>query len=439
MQLTGRCVALPNEIWHESFSYLSTADHKRLSLACRLFNDICLRFVFKSIHYSFCISRYQWDTPIEASLNRLEKTIKGLGSLAQSKRHAPLVREFNLAYSVRLTPRKDEENFDRAKTSYGPFVDAFVKHLPLFTNLQTVTIKEFQAKLDKKILVAIAKHPSLDEVRLSSVRFGVHILKPRIAVRKLTISNSKWGEYNPNPASKCLDMFSGDSLEYLSACTPVYCPKLFRALSKQGRLERLKRLSFCIFPGDISDLYVFLASCPNAESVRIEFTKKEEYLGLITLPPIPQTLLPRLKSFSGSEEAAELFVPGRPVDDVKIDSMNNYSFGAFMYNRQSRLFDSLALSTAPLRKLDVCTLECRKEVVDSIVTHFPGLHTLKLYLPDITEIFPDEDPRDIALETGRDSSEGDAGLRKTRNEAQDNGYLSIYLEDHLVSPLPITL
>ena len=239
IQLEGRRIVLPIEIWHECFNYLSFVDHKNLSLACHLFRGICLRFIFKAIRYSFNISLYgpNQNLSLETRLDRLEESIKDLASLARNTRIAPLVREFNLTYCLRLTPRRDQRDYDRAKEAYGPFVDAFAQCLPLFINLRVVNIKEFREKMDRKILIAMAEHPSLDEVNMESVQFGVHVLKQHIALRKLSISNDRWSDYNPSSASKRLDMFSGANLEYLSAWTAAYSIKLFRALSKQGKLQ----------------------------------------------------------------------------------------------------------------------------------------------------------------------------------------------------------
>ncbi|KAF8876126.1 hypothetical protein CPB84DRAFT_1752493 [Gymnopilus junonius] len=185
------------------------------------------------LHWSISYSSRIWlgknEAPeaMDKRLAELKTMIKQLKAFARSPRHVAVIRECVLSYSIRLATRANKAASDKGRKAYTPFVDAFVECLPLFANLKKVDVAEFMLKMDKKILAALASHPSLEEVSLSTVRFGVHLLKPRIKLKRLSISNSDWKDCNPNSSSKYLDMFSGEKLESLSASTTVYAPKFF--------------------------------------------------------------------------------------------------------------------------------------------------------------------------------------------------------------------
>ena len=392
---------LPVEIWNECFAYLAISDHKMLSLTCRLFHDICLATIFRTISYSSSINLRKKEDPqvMQMQLDHLSSRMKWLRKLANSPKHVAVIRKCKLSYSLHLAARADKRAAQDGREAYTPFVDAFVECLPLFVRLKTLEVEEFTVKVDKRILLELAKHPSLEEVVMSSVRFGVHLLKPRIKLRNLSITNEKWSDANPNPSAKLLDVFSGESLESLCALTSTYCPKLFRAFTKQGMLERLRRLSFRINTNDFSEVHPFLKQCPNVESIELACVIQQQVPGPFTLEYLPLNCLRRLKSFTGPALAAKAFVPQRPVTEVRIEEEWPHRFGyGCCPDDIPGLFASIARSTGPLLKLVVSSVECSVDVLRLISDHFPHLEELHLGLR-VQEMFPGEDPQDIELPT----------------------------------------
>ncbi|KDR69352.1 hypothetical protein GALMADRAFT_160616 [Galerina marginata CBS 339.88] len=389
---------LPVEIWRECFMLLGVTEHKKLAKTCRFFHGVCLAFIFKSITLSSRIT-FQKSSTAEDMTRQLEKSTDDIGrfvQLAMSPQYAALVRKCTLRYSLRLSTGTDESMAKLAKDAYEPFIQAFVKCIPRFVNIREIEL-DCTKKMDKRVLVVLATLPQVDKLSLTSVRFGVHLLKSQIKAKKLWIHNSR-SDANPNKAAKRLELFSAEHLEELSVLSEAYAPKIFLALTNRGPLKNLTNLSFELNAKDLNALYRFLAMCPNIESFRANFGHYDADMKRIAFPPLPQSTIPFLQSFTGHELVAKVFVPGRPVKKVCLKQFERW--------RDRHLSDIgdlvpyLSRSTGPVIDLEFENMEASPGVLALLAARLPRLLRLKLELI-VQRPFPEEDPHSIQLEVAR--------------------------------------
>ncbi|KDR69323.1 hypothetical protein GALMADRAFT_145699 [Galerina marginata CBS 339.88] len=385
---------LPVEIWRECFMLLGVTEHKKLAKTCRFFHDVCLAFIFKSITLSSQIAFYKYSAPQEIT-RQLEKLTNDIGlftKLAMSPQYAPHVRKCTLRYSLRLSTSTVKDVAKLAKDAYESFIQAFVKCIPRLVNVQEIAIGCMK-KMDKRVLAVLATLPHVEKLSLTSVRFGVHQLKSQIKVKKLWIRNSM-SDANPNKAAKRLELFSAEHLQELSVSSRAYAPKIFLALTNQGPLKNLVCLAFDLNSTNLDVLYPFLAMCPNIESIRVDFGSYNE-VKHIAFPSLPRSTIPLLRSFSGQDSIAKIFLPGRPVKKVSLVQFRRHNDRDC--SEMKDMMPYFLRSTGPVIDLAVASLMCTPELMALLAAHLPDLTRLKLGLSCL-KVFPAENPHRHQLE-----------------------------------------
>ncbi|KDR69349.1 hypothetical protein GALMADRAFT_145721 [Galerina marginata CBS 339.88] len=395
--LQNYATILPVEIWRECFMHLGISEHAKLAGTCHFFRGICRSFIFKSIPLSFQIEFFRF-TPSYRITRQLERMTDNIGrftKLAMSPQYAPLVRKCTLSYYLRIHTKTVEAVAKRVKDEYESFIQAIVNYIPRFVNLREIEIN-CTKKMDRRVLAVLATLPQVEKLSLVSVQFGVHQLKSQIKVKKLWIDNSR-SDDNPNKAAKRLEIFSAEHLEELSVVSTAYAPKIFLALMNQGSLKNLTRLAFELNSTDLDVLYAFLAICPNLESIETSFGRYYGYYDAndIAFPDLPPSTLPLLRSFSGQNPVAKIFVPGRPVKKV---SLEQFVWPKDRdYSELQDMMSYLLRSTGPVTDLAVERLRCTPELMAMLATQFPNLTRLKLGLSCL-KVFPADDPHSKRLE-----------------------------------------
>ncbi|KAF8902735.1 hypothetical protein CPB84DRAFT_1961439 [Gymnopilus junonius] len=386
----------PYEIWRECFMLLDMKDHKNLARTCHLFHDICLPFILKSITYSlkFIFNKKCLFGDMAKQLQEFtEHEGHFLGLIADDRRRA-LVRKLTLAHSLKLAPRTDEMVAKSAKDAYDMYLETFMNCVPLFSYLNEIDIR-FNKNLDKKLLSALATLPQLEQLSLFSVKFGAHVSKPLIKVRKLLIDN-KVHDSNPIGTAKRLEVFSGEALEELKILSRAYGPKLFRSFANQKTLKQLKHLSFQLHSHELSTLEPFLEKCPKLSSINADFGIRS-HVTPTTIPPLPPSTIPHLNSFTGYDAEVEIFVPKRPVRKVILVQPDKWIGPTRTSEQLRKLFANLSKSTGPICDLHI-DMALTPELMDSITTHFPQLSQLGLQLDTWKQVFPCQDPIDVPFE-----------------------------------------
>ncbi|KDR69350.1 hypothetical protein GALMADRAFT_256203 [Galerina marginata CBS 339.88] len=414
--LQNYATVLPVEIWRECFMHLGISEHKRLAEICRFFHDICLAFIFKSITFSSHTVFYKSSSPqaMTSQLEKLTDYIARFTTLAMSPRYASLVRKCTLRHSLRLSTSLVEDVAKLAKDTYESFIQAFVECLPQFVNIREIRIG-CEKKMDRRVLSVLATLPQVEKLSLTSVRFGVHQLKPQIKVKKLWIHNST-SDTNPNKAAKRLELFSSEHLEELYIFSKADAPKIFLALTNQGPLKNLTNLSLELNPKDLDILCRFLAMCPHIESLRVILGCNDDTTKRIAFPSLPRSTVPFLQSFSGHESVAKVFVPGRSVKKVCIRQR-----GTRMdrhYSDMEDIIPYLCQSTGPVIDLEFMNMQSEPDVMALLATRLPRLSRLTLEL-NHEKVFPQEDPHSIQLEVARANEHVSRQTRKAASQSND--------------------
>ena len=115
-----------------------------------------------------------------------------------------------------------------------------------------------------------------------------------------------------------MELFSPETLECLIVWSGLYALRLVEAFIQAGtQLDNLSQLSVSLKSTHFPDLFNFLVLCPNLEGVEVSFWRGDSD---VDLPALPASTVPRLKSFSGPNVAAKVFVPGRPVTKIEVQS-----------------------------------------------------------------------------------------------------------------------
>ncbi|KDR69359.1 hypothetical protein GALMADRAFT_230833 [Galerina marginata CBS 339.88] len=384
--------ALPSEIWTECFAHLSMAEHKRLTQTCHFFHDICLSFIFKSITYrSKLLCEYD---SFPSQLEQLYQQMEWFNRIALNPQRACLVRKCTLVYSFYLGPNIQPDRAEGAKLANNVFLEALLRALPLFINLKEFHVN-FHNIMDMVILAALAVHPNLKLVSFPQVEFGIHHLSPRLKLQKLLLGNPREDLRDGNNSENFLDLFSAPHLELVEVMSRTYSHKLFRALAMQGASHNLLYLSFEFKLDDIDVLYTFLATCPNLRYINwdLRHGRPSGPDDVPHVPPLLQSTIPRLQAYQGGSAAAGAWIPGRPVWKAVVHGTWDKSTVVEMQD----IFQKMSLSTGPVTDLELSTFAF-PEVFEPISTHFPELKRLHLGFAS-HGLFPEQDPRDIALGT----------------------------------------
>ncbi|KAF8900829.1 hypothetical protein CPB84DRAFT_1006611 [Gymnopilus junonius] len=162
-------VFLPVEILQDCFGYLRIQDRKNLSLACNLFRSICLPSLFESVSYSLSISETTIRSRRQTQLGKAKDEIQRFKSIAESSIHAPLIRKCVMSDILMLDRGSSID--DEVATAYASFTRAFAECVPYFINMKEVNMENFNAKIDKKVLAALASLTLLEKVIFRPIGF----------------------------------------------------------------------------------------------------------------------------------------------------------------------------------------------------------------------------------------------------------------------------
>ncbi|PPQ97193.1 hypothetical protein CVT26_000469 [Gymnopilus dilepis] len=361
---------LPVEIWSECFNHLGMREYLALTTTCRLFYDLCHPLLFKTIH---CVSKLEvkknhTNDDVNQQLSDLEARMNGFRTISNNPRLASLVKECSLFYGCKVYVHADEKAAQAVKDAYTPFVDTFTSSFIKFTNLRHLHV-EFRHNLDRKILVALASLPRLEDLIFKNVKFGVHKLQPLIKVQNLTIDNRGPVDSDGNPSAKKLDLFSVEILRRLNIWSPTYASKVFQSFCDQAQkttIINLVSLDLVLREPDVGTFYVFLKYCPKLTQLALSFHKGED----IVLDPLHKAIIPALQEFKGPDLAARAFVPGRPVWSAYLTSDKARS-AKLEENRATII--ALSESAAPITDLCMPWLSEAPELSSLISTHLPNL------------------------------------------------------------------
>ncbi|PPQ79919.1 hypothetical protein CVT26_004179 [Gymnopilus dilepis] len=444
----------PVELWRECCLLLTRHDLKSMAQTCRFFHSLCLPFIFSQISTSFSIdSHEQFDDENPWCLLQSAKAADSLLGIAASKQHAASVRKYSFHCSVTTISRSDYYRYvgyspfnkdidvnSWAKGKTDLFIRTFTACLPNFINLREITVSASRSVLDKRVLEAIAALPQgrLECIIFRHIRFGAHVLKHRIRVKKCIFDNP-YSDVDLRKSAKALDILSAQDIEELYSNTGSYTPKVFRALEQRGPCPKLTHVSVVLFDvgPSVAGFYSFLAACPNLKKISVALNPRvRSLIGILArnrparefddFPPLSPKAAPNLTSFLGPPCIAVALVPGRPVKSIVL-SANIPSSGRILHETAAsfaqnasvttqslgRVFASVARSTANITDLSVMYLDwCRPEHMALLAEFFPKVRRLTLNLPaaeahlTLEELFDTDTSQSRCLPKGKSAESG---------------------------------
>jgi hypothetical protein len=121
---------------------------------------------------------------------------------------------------------------------------------------------------------------------------------------------------------------------------------------------RVLQASFTLDPHVVR----FLAKAPGLVALTLDHGPDPPY------SEIPPTSIPRLASFSGSSQAAQLLVPGRPVSSIFLSSGD----------LTEDVVSALSMSSAAVSTLDATTTSLPLPILESLAVAMPQLEKIRL-------------------------------------------------------------
>lgn len=160
-------------------------------------------------------------------------------------------------------------------------------------------------------------------------------------------------------------------------------------------LPRLFHLGVELTPTVATPLFVCLNSCPQLKTVEI----KNRFIQSSVVVPheLPETTIPALESFLGSERVVHLFVSNRPVIDIEL---RNSALEPTASRIATALRD-MSSTSVPLQTLHIEAHILCSYVLESftvICSLFPELRHFSVMLGQMSYDAPAEGPSDASVE-----------------------------------------
>ncbi|KAF8802897.1 hypothetical protein BYT27DRAFT_7341144 [Phlegmacium glaucopus] len=367
--------SVPVEIWREIWTYCQPAELKAISCTCHLFREICLPMLFANLRHTFKIEEEQWVSWELWSVMMLlcSRTIQ---RLAASPKHATLLRRWEVSViapitlaGLRVNPGVTKDGCKLLEVSRQLYSDSVLQNLSAFTSLRTIEITFFD--IGEVLLNALKGLPALENLICLWTTFSCFSITPSLPLREFKMDSDAFDLSSTDNIS--FDIISNSFLERLDISSDAL-PSIFASLSNQGPCENLSELSLDIRSVEVSTLFKFLPFCPRLRKLSLAnyyVWSRKDPIG--DVPPLPNSVIPHLQSFSGHGRFAEAIIPGRPVEIVSIIGQKWVDF-----NRTIAILKSITQSTLPIYDLTLPLMQTDPKIILFIYTYLPKLRYLRL-------------------------------------------------------------
>ncbi|KAJ7307765.1 hypothetical protein DFH08DRAFT_1051314 [Mycena albidolilacea] len=308
---------LATETWEHCCSYCDAQALRRLSLVSPYFRELCQRLLFRrqTVVVPHTTTRTNWITMAKKTHNKAV----ALKAVAANPRLAKYVREWNYKGGYGLDFRRtwpEIINISVLQDAWELVSTTFAITLGAYT---AVTVLQFEdLTINTAVRAALESLESLQELSLSSCEVVARNGIP-LPVRVLTLSTIGLPRGTHDSP---LHIVAPYNLHRLIIGGSDDAKPLLTALSIQP-LPRLVHLSITVTL-HIALLFVpFLDVCPHLKHLHVKSDSTFDFsrvrLLLELLPdPLPESMLPMLKSFRGPFPLAGRFVRDRPVVHVRL-------------------------------------------------------------------------------------------------------------------------
>ncbi|KAJ7258449.1 hypothetical protein B0H12DRAFT_1322638 [Mycena haematopus] len=381
---------LATEIWGICWNYCGVPDLRRLCLVCKYFCTICQPPLFRrqTILAPFDVNRSNWIKLTEKMHNRAV----ALHGLAPSPL-AAFVREWDFMGNDALNHNAIQQslpfivNIHILQGTWRRVLTLFTTTLGAYQRLTVLRLAHLP--IDATVRTAIESLEFLEELKLSECDIVARI--GNLLPLKIFTLNGMRGSQ-----ARSLHLVAPHNLHRLTVGNHVDAEPIFKALSCD-LLPRLARISITMSACFFECFLPFLARCSQLESIHIR-PYRSDRSGPTSLPdPLPITILPALKSFSGPFFLAGRFVQNRPVEHVQL----NHSRMEIAAETVLSTLSAVSMGIVSLRSLSIgpaFPVEASPEIFEAVGTYFPHLRSLTLELvdqdPDLSDVNGEEEEQE---------------------------------------------
>ncbi|KAJ7820798.1 hypothetical protein B0H13DRAFT_2682236 [Mycena leptocephala] len=363
-QATRYLYIVPPELWLACWSLCSLQQLRRLSLVCKLFRSLVTPHLFEEqtldvVALARGLDRDNWRDRVR----HLHRTAVRLDKLQGS--FAPLVHTWKATFNRGMTLshyHSEIENIHLFDTLGGRVVATFFATLRHYCNLSSLHFGFTTIDLDGH--EALRCLPALKELHLRNCGMAAGEALLRIDALKMI---------------HCSPIAS-DSIRLVS-------PKILRTLDITSHhvisgfgsdtLSTLVELS--VEDVDTQQLFQFLAQCPRLQLLAIGSLDEG-----LPLPPVPPSIIPRLRDLTAPPDVVRMLAPHRPIHSVTISDVMLRPPDMIM-----PLCMAISRATVPLQSLNLPRTGLSLEILVEISSLFPELKQLSLKFRG-TRIFLDE-------------------------------------------------
>jgi len=360
------------EIWEECCKHCDFKQLRKLSRVCRLFHKLTQKFRFSCIYFIAPrpeeIKRRNVASWIR-TVQRMGVQLGNFGTSDATVHLRSLVKKGEISGDDLLRAGIDglpqgEALANAAETA----VSAMMETLPGYSSLTVLDLS--YVNLDEHARSLLSLLPSLRSLELYTCR--IFPKGPLLHLREFIMRDC----IDPSqPQQEPIELFQPKDLIALKIASQFDIGNLLPSLVTAGHLQNLTELTLGYSPIIVGLLSRFLQLCPSLQSLDIE-----AYGGPVN--PLPLSVIPNLRSWRGPNLLIESFVPGRPVETIRISP--EY-IGDHVYDLPTikSLLHHAAQSTVPILELELpALLVPGLDVFFLVFDHFPMLKTLKMVFED---------------------------------------------------------
>ncbi|KAJ6457806.1 hypothetical protein DFH09DRAFT_1349528, partial [Mycena vulgaris] len=384
------------EVWLSSFNHCDDMELQRLSLVCRYFRMLCQPLLFRTKSITApedsSVNGHNW-IKLTQDMRRIAENLSRLASST----HAASVRVWRFWGNSRL----DLPLAHPLITNIHLLQDAWLHVISTFTTTlgayRSVTVLYLDSlTIDADFRARLRSLGLLEDLTFSDCNI-VCRTGPQLPLKKFALE----GWENVREEVDRLEMVSPNTLQALTL-TGSTDPTSLLVTFRSHILPRLVDITIFLTTKSTRAFFACLDTCPVLESIHIEYS--EALTGMELPTHLPSTTIPLLKSFWGPSQLSELFVRGRPVDNIWLARFQPETVGGLVST-----LETLTQASAQLRVLTLApsvSADSSHKIFAAIGSLFPELRALS------TEL--DEEMRDVGnlsvddeLEIGSNDSDVD--------------------------------
>ncbi|KAJ7458625.1 hypothetical protein FB451DRAFT_1372293 [Mycena latifolia] len=435
---------LPTEIWLNCFTFCRLSQLRRLVLVCRYFRALAQPLLFRhqriETPYRISMTRPCWISTTR-SIHRTGQIITRLAAST----HASSVRSWHFSgYGGQMDLPRNITNIQLLWDTWLRVRQILETTLGAYQRLTTLHLEYLT--IDEAFRATLASLPLLADLTLATCEIPARsgallplrkfvVTGPRREERTSVsddsddegTSDAEDEDHDEPESEDVLEIVSPNTLRCLTLEGWPECTAVLAALARQA-LPNLTHLSVHLHELN-ADLFLnCLDVAPRLESVDLQHRDSD----VPTMLPaqLPDSSIPALTTFTGTQTLAGLFMSSRPVVEV---TLHPYASGTAAFNEILPALRDISGTARTLHRLTISEPIPFTEihaVFGAIGATFPELHELTTHLRDPSRAPDDDlDEEDAAL-SFVDSEIDDRMVELPDDDENDESFTSLRCESY---------